>query len=413
MKGIIYIFFFCCLINGAVCAQEKTLDYYINAALQNSPLLKGYTNQVQLNRLDSAKIAAGYKPQVNGNSTNSYSPVINGYGYDGVVTNYATFSELVTASKQLVSKANLNNQYGAIRLMNDSVRIASKITEQDLKKAITTQYVAAYGSWQQYQFNIDIYSLLASEDTVLKKLTQATVYRQTDYLTFLVTLQQQHVAVITARNQFQNDFASLNYVSGLFDTALTPLASPSLEMDSILEAQNTIFYNKFVTDSLLLRNADAQIDFNYKPKVNLYADAGFLSSFTYQAYKNFGSSVGVSLTIPIYDGKQRKLQHSKINIQEDTRKSYQSFFVMQYSQQLAQLAQQLQNTRQLINETKDQLKFVEGLIKANSRLLSTGDVRIADYVIAINNYLNAKNIIVQNTISELQVITQINYWNRK
>jgi hypothetical protein len=45
--------------------------------------------------------------------------------------------------------------------------------------------------------------------------------------------------------------------------------------------------------------------------------------------------------------------------------------------------------------------------------MATGDARIADYVIAINNYLNAKNIITQNTINKLQLISQINYWNSK
>lgn len=394
-------------------AQERTLDYYIDAATQNNPLFKDYANQVRQNNIDSSRIAAGYKPQVNGISTNTYAPVVHGYGYDGVATNFGNFSELVTASKQLVGKANLNNQYAAIKLMNDSVRIASRIYEQDLKKSITAQFITAYGSWEQYKFNNEIYSLLQKEDTVLKKLTQSTVYRQTDYLTFLVTLQQQHVAVITARNQFQNDFAQLNYLAGIFDTSFTPLASPYLQMDSILEAQHTIFYNKYITDSLLLTNADAQIDFNYKPKVSLYADAGYLTTFAYQAYKNFGTSFGVNLTVPIYDGKQRKIQHTKVAIQEDTRKKYQEFFVNQYNQQLAQLFQQLQNTRLLVNETTGQLKYVQGLIQANSKLLATGDVKIADYVIAINNYLNAKNIIIQNTVASLQVITQINYWNRR
>jgi outer membrane protein TolC len=412
MKGV--IFFICCFwVTACLQAQEKTLDYYINAALQSSPLLSDYINQQKQNSIDSARIAAGYKPQVNGVSTNSYAPVIHGYGYDGAITNYGTFSQLITASKQLVSKANLNNQYASIKLLNDSVHIASKITEQDLKKTVTSQYITAFGSWQQYEFNNEIYQLLVKEDTVLKKLTQASVYRQTDYLTFLVALQQQRVAVITAHNQYQNDFAGLNYVSGLFDTSFTQLSSPSLQLDSILDAQNTVFYDKFRTDSLLLKNADAQIDFNYKPKINLYADAGYLTSFTYDAYKNFGTSVGVNLIVPIYDGKQRKMQHTKIAIAEDTRKKYQEFFINQYNQQLAQLYQQLQNTRMLINETTGQLKYVQGLINANSKLLSTGDVRMADYVIAINNYLNAKNTIVQNTIASYQVIAQINYWNRK
>jgi hypothetical protein len=45
-------------------------------------------------------------------------------------------------------------------------------------------------------------------------------------------------------------------------------------------------------------------------------------------------------------------------------------------------------------------------------LLETGDARIADLVIALNNYLTAKNLLTQNTVSRLQIINQINYWNR-
>lgn len=408
-----FCFFF--MIMAAVFAkgQDRSLDYYIDAGLQNSPLLKEYANQVRQNRVDSARIAAGYKPQVNGISTNSWSPVIGGWGYDGVITNYGNFSELVAASKQLVGKANLKNQFSALSLQGDSVRALSKISEQDLRKAITTQYITAYGSWQQYMFNREVYGLLSKEDTILKKLTQSSVYRQTDYLTFLVTLQQQKLAVLQARNQFQNDFASLNYVSGLFDTSFTPLTAPSIQLDNMAEAESTVFYEKFRIDSLLLKNSDAQIDFNYKPKVSLYADAGYVTSFAYQAYKNFGSSVGINLAVPIYDGRQKKMQHTKIAIAEQTRQNYRDYFKTQYSQQVAQLTQQLQSAQELINETSGQLKYVESLIQANGKLLATGDVHIADYIIAINNYLNAKNIILQNTINKLQIVTQINYWNKK
>ena len=59
-----------------------------------------------------------------------------------------------------------------------------------------------------------------------------------------------------------------------------------------------------------------------------------------------------------------------------------------------------------------QIKYADGLITANQKLMLTGDVRVTDYILAINNYLNAKNIITQNTITKYQLINQINYWNR-
>ncbi len=63
------------------------------------------------NAIDSAVIRAGYGIQVNGNSINSYAPVIKGYGYEGAITNVGNFNELITASKQLVGKSNVQNQY--------------------------------------------------------------------------------------------------------------------------------------------------------------------------------------------------------------------------------------------------------------------------------------------------------------
>lgn len=410
-KCIILLFFMC--LSSCLFAQQKTLDYYLQQAFQNSPLLKENANTILLNRIDSLRIIASYKPQVNGVSTNYYAPTVKGYGYDEVITNLRNFSETVSASKQLVSKRNLQIQFNGIQLLNDSIAVAGKITEQDLRRTIIAAYIAAYGSWRQYTFNKEVYDLLSKEDTILKKLTQASVYRQTDYLTFLVTLQQQHLAITQARMQYQNDFAMLNYASGLFDTTLTPLDSPRIALEQLPEMNASVFYQKFGIDSLLLINAGKQIDLAYKPKVSLGADAGYVSSLTYLPYKNFGASASVNVTIPIYDGRQRKLLHHRLGILEQTRQGYRDFFTAQYKQQIAQLTQQLQTTGQLISETNNQLKYVRGLIQANSKLLATGDVRIADYVIAINNYLNAQNVVTQNVVNQLQIITQINYWNKR
>lgn len=213
--------------------------------------------------------------------------------------------------------------------------------------------------------------------------------------------------------QYQNDYAILNYITGLSDTAYTILQLPPVAEPVLPQLQETIFYNQFKIDSLKIRTSDKQIDYSYKPRVSIFADGGYNSSFAVTPYKNFGLSAGVAVTVPIYDGKQRKMQHQKNEIAEQTRKAYQEFFNTQYSQQINQLKQQLLLTEQLIEQTGTQIKYAEGLIKAQRQQLVTGDVRIADYIIAIGNYLNAKNSITLNTINKLQIINQINYWNRK
>ncbi|PSL47909.1 outer membrane protein TolC [Chitinophaga niastensis] len=407
-KGILLILIFFSL---HAFAQEKNLHYYLDQGKQNSPLLKDYQNQIRAAQIDSLRLRAAYGPQVNGVSNSTYAPAVRGWGYDNAITNGAQVSALVTATKELNGKKNLNNQLAGIAIQNQGTRNTARISEQDLRKNIIAQYITAYGDWEQYNFNSKVLTLLKDEEVILKQLTKTGTYKQIDYLTFLVTLQQQGLLLKQLQTTYQNNFAQLNYLCGIADTALTPLPDPALLMDHLPYLENTIFFHQFEIDSLQLSNSDAQINLAYRPKVNLYTDGGFNSTLALDPYKNFGVSAGVSLSIPIYDGKQRKMQHNKIAISEQTRKNYQEFYSRQYYQQIQQLSQQLQSTQQLIEQANTQITYADGLMQANRQLLVHGDVRIADYVIAINNYLNAKNIITQNIVNKYQLINQINYWN--
>lgn len=392
--------------------QKRGLDHFINAALLNSPLLKDYQNQVLQNQADSLRIRATYKPQVTGNSFNSYPVVIKGYGYEEAITNGGEFSALVGVNKTLPNKKSLTAQFESLRLQNQGILNSSKISEQDLKRTITSQYITAYGDMLQLSFNRSIDSFLTKEEIILKKLTESNVYRQVDYLAFLVTLQQQKLLIRQLTIQFQNDYATLNYLCGLNDTSIAELQSPDIQMNALPGIENSVFFKQFIIDSLKLVNNKTLVDLSYKPKFNLFADAGYNSTLAYEAYKNFGTSFGISATIPIYDGKQRKIQYSKIAIAERTRQNYQSFFTSQYNQQIIQLTQQLQETESLITDINNQLRYSESLIQVNEKLLEVGEVKIADYILALNSYLNAKNLITQNNISRLQIINQLNYWNR-
>ena len=400
------------LITANGLAQSRPLSYYVDNAKSNSPLLMDYQNQVQASAYDSLLVLAAYKPQVNANSVNSYAPVIKGFGYDGAITNGGNFSVLAGVNKQLVNRKVVNAQFQNIQLQNQSLNNLYKITAQELQRTIIAQYIITYGDQQQLNFNREVSLLLTREEAILKKLTQGNVYKQVDYLSFLVTLQQQDLQVKQQLIQFRNDFATLNYLSGITDTAYVELQEPGISISRLPPLTSSVLFEKYNIDSLKLVNQKTLISVNYLPKINLYADAGYNSTLTYQPYKNFGTSLGISATIPIYDGKQKRLQYSKIDIAERTRQQYKNFFVNQYNQQIAQFNQQLTGITELINDVDAKLKFSKSLIEVNGKLLQTGEVRIADYILALNNYLTVKNLITQSSINRLQIINQINFWDK-
>ncbi len=394
-------------------AQSNQLQYYIDIALQNSPLLKDYQNQVVLNKYDSLLLRAGFKPQVSGSSVNTYAPVIKGWGYDAAITNGgAGFASLISVNKLIQNKKNTDAQFNNINLQSQSISNAASISQQDLKRTIISQYITAEGSLQQLNVNKEISDLLIKEETILKKLTQSSVYKQADYLTFLITLQQQDLLVKQLSIQYKNDLNTLKYYCGITDTSTVTLQSPNISVNPLPGISKSVFFKQFEIDSLKFTNNKKLVDINYRPKVNLYADAGYNSSLTYRAYKNFGTSFGFSLIMPIYDGKQKQLQYSKIDVTEKTRASYQTFFTSQYQQQITQLTRQLTATEDLIIDINNQLKYIQALIDVNVKLFGSGEMKITDYILTLNNFINAKNLITQNKISRLQIINQLNYWTK-
>ncbi|MBO9584784.1 MAG: TolC family protein [Flavobacterium sp.] len=405
-----WCFFFILVWVGARSfSQEKDLSYFIQKARTNSPLLADYQNQIKISTLDSLINRAAYKTQVAGNLNANYAPVINGYGYDTALSNGQMVSALVGVNKRIMSKNQLNSQADSFKLIKDALIINKKIAVKDLDKSIIAQYIAAFGTETQMEYNNKIISLLKEEDVILKKLARSSIYKQTDYLIFNATVKQQELAALQLRQQYQNDLALLNYLTGEKDTAFVKLKNPDLTI-KIDKEQGSIFFKQFEVDSLKIKNSDKLIDNTYKPALSLLGDAGYNSSFVYQGYKNFGFSVGLGLSIPIYDGNQRSLQHQKNSMALATIDSYNKNFKRQYDQQLLLLDQKFNQSAETSKMLQSQLSVAETLIEANKKLLLTGDAQITEYIIALSNIISIQDAMAQNTVNKLQIINEINYW---
>ena len=314
-------FFTGCIILAGISfhalAQTATLTYYLQTAKNNSPLLKDLRNQSAQSQLDSLRLRAIYKPQVNASAAGYFSPVINGYGYSGAVTNIQTFNALLGVNKQLIGKNYLNTQLAQVSLQRDSISNTLNISALDLNKTITTQYIAAYGSLLQIKFNEEVVGLLGKEEGLLKSLTRSNVYKQSDYLIFLVTLKSQQLQLTQARIQYKNDLATLNYFSGIADTTGKELEKPLLTSLVTPQITASIFFKRFQLDSARYNNNRRLVDFSYRPKASVFADGGYYTDFSYLPYRNFGTSFGFSVNVPIYDGGQRKLQQKRILLEEE------------------------------------------------------------------------------------------------
>ena len=138
-----------------------------------------------------------------------------------------------------------------------------------------------------------------------------------------------------------------------------------------------------------------------------------MSSTPQNFYQHLGFSAGINFSIPIYDGHQRKYETQKLDIQEDSRSSYQRFFITQYDQQMKQLTDELTSIRQLEQQLKKQTNSSTELITLAKSQLNMGNMPITEFINAVKNYLGINHALNQTQIREFQIINEMNYLLQK
>ena len=390
-------------------AQNKDLDYYIQNAKRSSPLLYELGNKKKSTELDSLKTRATYGPIVSATSNAMFAPTYKGYGFDAAISNGQTVEGLITVSKQIISKQNLKAKLESYKLDKKSIENQARMSSEVIEKTITDQYIITYLNQELLRLSDEIISFLQKEDKVLRKLATNSTIKQTDYLNFKVTLQQNLFNNEQQRSLWMNNLGTLNYLSGINNNVMDSIATPDINLSSVKSFEESLYGKNDAIDSLKSKNNEQLIKLNYKPQISVFANGGYSSSFMTSPYKNFGVSMGVSINLPLYDGKQKKISLMQNDLNDENRKRYRDASKQHYSLQIQELMRQIKRCDKLISMAPAQFKYTKALVDANARLLGTGEVSMTDFLLSITNFMNIKAIDIQNQANRLLLINQLNY----
>ena len=402
--GLVFIFATTCF------SQIRSLGYFVQQGLENSPLLKNFYNQVRINSLDSLIVKSTRVPQVNFNGLLSYAPVVNGYGYNEAITNGGNLISVMNVSQTVFNKKTIDAQFAKIALQSRSAVNASTVSERDLRRAITAQYLAVCSVFSDITFEKQLISQGRDEEKMLAGMVQNGLYKQTEYLSFLLELESLELQLGNSQMQYLREISGLNRMCGMSDTSGFEPVIPDLALKISDKDGGSPFFQQFTIDSLVIQNDRLLTERNYKPKMAWFADAGLVTNDPALIGKNFGLSMGVSFSMPVYDGNQRKLNFEKLRTSELTWQNYRNFFKVQYNQQLRQLFESLKLAIDLIPRFRRHLDLAETIVRQNKQLLNNGGISITDFVIAVKNYEAIQANLNQYQIRVLQIINEINYW---
>jgi outer membrane protein TolC len=400
-------FLFPCL---TVKSQDHSLEYFLQQGLKNSPLLKDIQIQIGSGKIDSMLIKAMNNPKVEFRGYAFYAPIINHFGYSEVLTNLANLTSVMSVSQPLFNKKTVAANILKNDIQKHNLANTVRLTENNLKKTITSQYLDIYATYSEISVNLELLSFAKDQGKILKSLTENGIYKQTDYLSFGIDIQGQELQIQELNLQFRRQISDLYLLCGLKDTGIFSPVKPELATPFRMNPENSPSFLRFYIDSLRITNENLLIDRNYKPSVSWFADAGLINNDPTVIYQNFGLSLGLNFTFPVYDGNQRKLNHQKLKAEEEIRVDYKLAFKQEYDQQLQQWKDELNLTEALLPAVREQVGNTEMLVKQEKELVNRGSGSITDYLIAVKNYLSVRKSLTQYEIRILQIRNEITYW---
>ena len=373
-------------------------------------MLRDLTGQIRENLVDSLVIKAMNKPRVEFRGYAYYAPVINNFGYSTVLTNLANLTSVISVSQQILHKKTIEANLFKNSIQKQALTNTVLLTENSLKKAITAAYLDAYSAWSEISVNQEILSFAKEQEKILRSLTENGIYKQTDYLAFAIDQQGQELQVRELNIRFRKQISDLYILCGIRDTAIFLPVIPDLGNQPAPGRAASPVFMRFFIDSHRINNENILIDRNYKPTINWFSDAGLINNDPVVIYQNFGLSLGLSLSLPIYDGNQRKLNRQKVKSEEDIRSGYAKAFNREYDQQLQQWLDEMEQIRALLPAVKSQVRNTELLVSQEKELVGKGSGSITDYLIAVKNYISVRKNLNQYEMRILQIQNEINYW---
>lgn len=425
IRRILFLFIYCFYFVSGACAQQHDLSFYIQAAHQNSPVLKELENSQKINLLQNDLTAAQYKkPQVNFTADYLFAPYFfnrgqfmvvtsnpekNAYGYDIGLSNGGLYATQLNISAQLFTGGILTTYTNQINAQNNLLQNNIKQTEHDLDKTVSDQYVMAFQLEQQVNYLRKIISLVDDRRKVVEALVKNGLMQQSDYLLLEIEIKQREYDIQQQQLNLSAAFNQLNTTCVMNDTALIPLTPPVINQSALLQQFN--YQNKFIIDSTNISLQQQVFNIKYKPQLFASGNTGLYAADASNISHNLGLSAALHLNIPIYDGGQKKTVEQQNKLLLENLQQYKQQSASQQQMTLASLQQQIKITQHSIELLNSQLLSQETLLQMLKDKVVTGQTSVTDFLNAVENYVNSNQDKLQAQTNLSLLINQFNYVN--
>lgn len=429
MKKVIFLMVFSALtlITYSQGVPNKTLEYYIEYAKENSPLINDYKNQYKVSEYEVQRLKAFYtqsKLEVNGNLL--FVPIVskdNGntrfqltpqnavdyYGYDQGVSS-GNLQAGLTWTQPLFAGSSYKAAHQQALVTQDINLNNIQLQGHELQRLVTDQYILCLLDKQKIAFADSILIILNEQENVIQKLAQSAIMKQSDYNLIKIEKAGYKESKRNYEQSYETHLLDLNILCGIKDTSIISLEEIKLDLNTLTD--NSRFLEKYRLDSLNLIARQIVSEIQYKPRVNLFVDGGLRTSqYNSTTFNHFGMSVGITFAWTLFDGRQRKITRNQTNAELNTVSFDRENFIVQNNLRKSQYLSELKGYDDRSNILQQQLASYIQVLADYNREIQKGQLSVINYITVLKNRTQVAESYYLLQANRLLLINAYNYYN--
>jgi outer membrane protein TolC len=411
------------LLISKLAIGQHSLDIFLNSAFANSPVLKEYHQQQTLNRIQQKMNHAentAFQVSLSGNYL--FAPYFNNHGklvtinpapqaigYDINLFDGGLYSAQLNLERNIFNGRLMNVLNRQVQIQDENARYNIDLEKHNLQKQVTDQYLNTYQSFLMIRLAREVVSNLSDQLKLTRELVEKGFVKTQDYLLLKIELKNQSIGLSDARQNYRSNLYQLNAVCGISDTAVVAIDSVALKIDNPMPESN--FMQKYTLDSLVTVNQQQQFEVKYLPQVNVFFNTGLNAVELNNIERKFGMSAGLSLSVPLYDGRQKSLTRQQSLVNQNTISEYRRFSEQNIAMQRNDLVSRIHALQQNIEALTEQIADYEKLLQLSDRQLQQGNVSMIDHLTLMRNFVEIRKNKIETEINFQLEINNYNYWN--
>ena len=406
-------------------SQQRDLNFYLEKAKMTSPLIQKNKNDTKIIDLDLQQTERILKnPEINLESNVLFAPIINhssnhlditsagadNYsGYDLGITNGGQYQAFVSVKQPLLGKMNYKAYSEKSEIARKQNENSTSMTIHEMEQLVAYQYILCLKSKAQLKNAVTVQKQLNEQLGIMKKLVDNAIYKQSDLMLLQIEKQNLELSNKSFEDDYKSNVYDLNLLCGIEDSALVDIQ----ELDLQLKPQaftSSQFLASYKLDSLGII-ADLSIsELKYKPQLSAFANAG-LNAVNIPAFNRLGFSAGLTFSLNLYDGNQRKLEKEKSTVNINTLQFEKNHFITQQQINKDKIKSQLKSLDERGTILENQLLQYEKLYKVYENELSQGLVSVMDFKNLLKDITAKRQDFLLQKMEKQLLVNSYNYWN--